>query len=90
MQVPPHPKLEGNTLKITCRVRGKPPLHDTILYKDGVEVVRQSGPTTDFYLTDLKIKDGGMYSCRASWNYNSRTYSVISLSTPVQVLGELN
>lgn len=90
MQVPPHRNIVGNTLKITCRVRGTPPLHDMILYKDGVEVVRQRGPIPHFYLTNLTTEDRGMYSCRASWDVNGRTYSVISVSTPVQVLGEFN
>lgn len=59
-----------------------------ILYKDGIEVMRQDGHNPDLFLTDLTLKDQGMYSCRASWNVQRRTLSVISSDTPVQVLGE--
>lgn len=88
MRVPLHPGLVGHTLGVTCRVHGRPPLHEVILYKDGVEVMRQRGPNPHFYLTNLTLEDQGMYSCRASWDAQSRTYSVISAAAPVQVLGE--
>lgn len=78
----------GRSVDLTCRVRGKQPLHETILYKDGVEVLRQTGPNSQFHLTNLTMQDNGMYSCRASWEAQRRTYSVLSAKTPVQVLGE--
>lgn len=88
MQVPPHPSLVGRNLGVTCRVRGRPPLHEVILYKDGVEVMRQRGPNPHFTLTNLTTEDQGMYSCRASWDVHSQTRSIISADVPVQVLGE--
>ncbi|KAM9359483.1 high affinity immunoglobulin gamma Fc receptor I-like [Symphorus nematophorus] len=84
LQVPPRSSLVGDTLKVTCRVRGNPPLHEVILYKDGTEVMRQKGP--HFYLPSLTLEDQGTYSCRASWDENRRTRSVISIDVPVQVL----
>ncbi|XP_071352929.1 Fc receptor-like A [Trachinotus anak] len=86
LQVPPHPALVGDTLKVTCRLRRNFPIHEVILYKDGVEVMRQRGPNPQFYLTKLTLKDKGMYSCRASWDANGRTHSVMSADTSVQVL----
>lgn len=88
MQVPPHPSLVGHTLGVTCRVRGRLPLHEVILYRDGVEVMRQRGPNPHFTLTNLTTEDQGMYSCRASWDAHSQTHSIISADAPVQVLGE--
>ncbi|XP_037632315.1 Fc receptor-like protein 5 isoform X2 [Sebastes umbrosus] len=85
LQVPPHPGLVGNTLEFTCRVRGTPPLHEVILYKDGLEVMRQSGLIPHFYLTNLTLEDQGMYSCRASWDVQRRTRSVISATASVHV-----
>ncbi|KAM7399229.1 hypothetical protein PAMP_018515 [Pampus punctatissimus] len=85
LQVPPHSGLVGETLKVTCHVRGNPPLQEVILYKDGVEVMRQRGLNPHFYLTSLKLKDQGLYSCRASWDVSRRTHSVISVDTEVQV-----
>ncbi|XP_041796939.1 uncharacterized protein LOC121609387 [Chelmon rostratus] len=86
LRAPPHPGLVGGTLMVTCHVRGSPRLHELILYKDGVEVMRQEGLSPHFYLTNLTMEDTGMYSCRASWDANRRTHSVMSVNTPVQVL----
>ncbi|XP_070827243.1 high affinity immunoglobulin gamma Fc receptor I-like [Chaetodon trifascialis] len=86
LQAPPHPGLVGGTVKVTCRVRQSPQLHEVILYKNGIEVMRQEGPNPHFYLTNLTMEDKGMYSCRASWDSNRYTHSVISVDTPVQVL----
>lgn len=88
LKVPLHPGLVGHTLSVTCRVRVGTQLHEVILYKDGVEVMRQNGLNPHFYLTRLTLWDQGMYSCRASWDTDRRTHSVISAATPVQVLGE--
>lgn len=88
LQVPPHPSLVGETLKVTCRVRGTSQLHEVILYKDGVEVMRQNGLHPHFYLNNLTLEDQGIYSCRASWDEGRRTHSVISADASVQVLGE--
>ncbi|XP_042342338.1 Fc receptor-like A [Plectropomus leopardus] len=85
LQVSPTPGLVGDTLMVTCRIRGTPQLHEVILYKDGVEVMTQSGLNPHFYLTNLTLEDQGMYSCRASWDADRRTRSVISADTPLQV-----
>uniref|UniRef100_A0A3B4ZV27 Ig-like domain-containing protein n=1 Tax=Stegastes partitus TaxID=144197 RepID=A0A3B4ZV27_9TELE len=90
LQVPPHPGLVGDTLKVTCRIRGNPPAHDIILYKDGVEVMRQNVIKPHFYLTNLTLEDQGMYSCRASWDIRRRTHSVVSVANHVKVLEVLS
>ncbi|XP_010736484.3 Fc receptor-like A [Larimichthys crocea] len=92
LKAPSHPVLVGDTLKVTCLVRATPELRQVILYKDGIEVMRRDGDKTDpnFFLTNLTPKDEGMYSCRASWNVQRRTLSVISSNTPVQVLEVLS
>ncbi|XP_038550292.1 high affinity immunoglobulin gamma Fc receptor I-like [Micropterus salmoides] len=90
LKVPLHPGLVGHTLSVTCRVRVGTQLHEVILYKDGVEVMRQNGLNPHFYLTRLTLWDQGMYSCRASWDTDRRTHSVISAATPVQVLEVLS
>lgn len=74
---------------MTCRVRGNPRLEEIILYKDGVEVMRQNGHEPDFYLTNLSLEDLGVYSCRASWDVRRQTLSVISAGAHVQILGEI-
>lgn len=86
LQVPPHPGFVGDALKVTCRVRGNPPLREMILYKDAVEVMRQNGSRPYFYLTNLTLEDQGMYSCRASWDVRRRTHSVISAGTHVKII----
>ncbi|XP_059187297.1 high affinity immunoglobulin gamma Fc receptor I-like [Centropristis striata] len=90
LQVAPRPSLVGDTLKVTCRVRATPELHEVILYKDGTEIKRQNGPNPHFYLTNLTLGDEGMYACRASWDADRRTRSVISVYSPVQVLEVLS
>ncbi|XP_032360467.1 uncharacterized protein LOC116672685 [Etheostoma spectabile] len=90
LQVPPYPGLVGETLKVTCRVRGTSRLHEVILYKDGVEVMRQNGLSPHFYLNNLTLEDKGIYSCRASWDADRRTRSVISTDASVQVLEVLS
>ncbi|KAM9318885.1 low affinity immunoglobulin gamma Fc region receptor III-A-like isoform 2-T2 [Pholidichthys leucotaenia] len=86
LSVPPKPGLVGNTLNLMCRVRENPPVHEIILYKDGVEVMRRNGPEPYFKLTNLTIKDHGMYSCRASFDTRRRTVSVTSTQSHVQIL----
>ncbi|KAM6931814.1 high affinity immunoglobulin gamma Fc receptor I-like [Lycodopsis pacificus] len=90
LQVPPRPRLVGDNLNVTCRIRGSLQLHEVILYKDGVEVMRQKGLNPHFYLTNLTLEDQGMYSCRASWDADRRTRSVISVDASVQVLEVLS
>uniref|UniRef100_A0A668S3S3 Ig-like domain-containing protein n=1 Tax=Oreochromis aureus TaxID=47969 RepID=A0A668S3S3_OREAU len=90
LQVPRHPQLVGSTLEVTCRVRGNPRLEEIILYKDGVEVMRQNGHKPDFYLTNLSLEDLGVYSCRASWDVRRQTLSVTSAGTHVQILEVLS
>lgn len=75
-------------MNATCRVRLNPPLAEVFLYKDGVEIRRQKGPKPHFLLSNLTLRDQGLYSCRASWDVDRRTRSVISSNTPAQVLGE--
>ncbi|XP_030600199.1 high affinity immunoglobulin epsilon receptor subunit alpha-like isoform X2 [Archocentrus centrarchus] len=90
LQVPQRPVLVGDTLKMTCRVRGNPPLQEVILYKDGVEVMRQNGLKPDIYMTNVRLEDQGMYSCRASWDVRRLTHSVISGGAHVQILEVLS
>uniref|UniRef100_A0AAQ4NPW8 Ig-like domain-containing protein n=1 Tax=Gasterosteus aculeatus aculeatus TaxID=481459 RepID=A0AAQ4NPW8_GASAC len=85
LQVPPHPGLVGETLEVTCRLRVKAKLPEVILYKDGVEVMRQIGINPQIYLTNVTLEDQGMYSCRASWDADGRTHSAISVEASVQV-----
>ncbi|KAL6116043.1 uncharacterized protein ACO6RY_00743 [Pungitius sinensis] len=85
LQVPPPPGLVGDTLKLTCQLLIKAQLHEVILYKDGVEVMRQIGFNPHFYLTNLTLEDQGNYSCRASWDADGRTHSAISVDASVQV-----
>ncbi|XP_034460259.1 Fc receptor-like A isoform X1 [Hippoglossus hippoglossus] len=86
LQVPPHSGLVGQTLTFTCRVRGNPPIHEVILYRDKVEVMKQRGLDPHFHLNHLTLEDQGMYSCRASWDTDRRTRSVLSVDASVQVL----
>lgn len=88
LQGPLLPGLVGEAMNLTCHVRGNPRLIEWFLYKDGVEVTRQKGYKSHFHLSNLSLKDQGSYSCRASWDANRRTHSVISAVTQVQVLGE--
>ncbi|KAL3057443.1 hypothetical protein OYC64_007840 [Pagothenia borchgrevinki] len=90
LQVPPEPSLVSDTLKVMCRARGTPPLHEVILYKDAVEVMRQNGLNPYFYLTNLTLEEQGVYSCRASWDIDRRTHSVISADASVQILDVLS
>lgn len=84
----PQPALVGHTLEVTCLVRWNRPLSEVILYRDGVEVKRQLGNNPKFILSNLTTEDQGMYSCRASWDVHSQTYSVMSVDTPGGVIGE--
>ncbi|KAF6725756.1 High affinity immunoglobulin epsilon receptor subunit alpha [Oryzias melastigma] len=90
LKAPSHPPLVGDTLKLSCRLRGNPPVHETILYRDGIEVMRQSGQNLSFYLSNVTLEDAGMYSCRVSWDARRRTYSVISVNTMVNILEVLS
>ncbi|KAG8001965.1 Rab5 GDP/GTP exchange factor [Nibea albiflora] len=90
LRAPSHPSLVGHTLNVTCLVRASPELREVILYKDGIEVMRQVGHNPNFILASLTLRDQGMYSCRASWDIQRRTRSVISSNTPVQVLEVLS
>ncbi|XP_023146916.1 high affinity immunoglobulin gamma Fc receptor I-like [Amphiprion ocellaris] len=90
LQVSPHPGIVGDTLNMTCRIRGDRPANNMILYRDSVEVIRQNGNKSHFYLTNLTLEDQGMYSCRASWNIRRRTHSVVSVARYVQVLEVLS
>ncbi|KAM9812467.1 low affinity immunoglobulin gamma Fc region receptor III-A-like [Syngnathus typhle] len=85
LQVPQHPALVGETLNITCRVRGHPRDQEVVLYKDGVEVLRGSGFNPKLSLPLLSTEDQGLYTCRVSWDDNRRTHSVISNDVQVNV-----
>ncbi|XP_019729804.1 high affinity immunoglobulin gamma Fc receptor I-like [Hippocampus comes] len=85
LQVPQLPGLVGETLNMSCRVRGRPRPHEVILYKDGVEVQRQSGFNPKLSLDLLRMEDQGLYSCRASWDDDRKTHSVISNDVQVNV-----
>uniref|UniRef100_A0A672F7Z8 Ig-like domain-containing protein n=1 Tax=Salarias fasciatus TaxID=181472 RepID=A0A672F7Z8_SALFA len=87
-RVLPHPGLVAKSMSMTCRVRRNPPVHEIILYKDGIEVQRERGLNPQILLTSLRPEDEGMYSCRASWDVKGRTISVISAPTYVQIPGE--
>ncbi|KAM4743507.1 Fc receptor-like protein 5 isoform 2-T2 [Anableps anableps] len=86
LQTPQHPILVGDTLDLKCRLRGNAPIHQTILYKDGIKVMVQSGSSLYFHLTNVTLEDEGAYSCRASWDLSRRTHSVISVPTLVNIL----
>ncbi|KAM9853567.1 high affinity immunoglobulin gamma Fc receptor I-like [Aulostomus maculatus] len=81
-----HHGLVGETLEMTCRVRRNPQLHEAILYKDGIEIMRKNGLNSSFSLPKLTLKDQGLYSCRASWDEDRQTHSAISAETQVQIL----
>lgn len=87
-RVTPQPALVGHSLEVTCLVRGKRLLSEVIFYRDGVEVMRNQGNNPKFLLSNLTLEDQGMYSCRASWEVNRQTQSVISPGTPGRVRGE--
>uniref|UniRef100_UPI0037E88952 uncharacterized protein n=1 Tax=Semicossyphus pulcher TaxID=241346 RepID=UPI0037E88952 len=90
LKAPAHPNFVGDTLELTCRVRGEPQLHEVILYNNGVEVMRRVGANPTFNLPNLTVEYRGMYSCRASWDVDRRTRSVISAEAPVQVIEVLS
>lgn len=74
-------------MNMTCRVRGNPPIHEVILYRDDVEVLRQNGP--ELFLSNVILENQGQYTCRASWDVRTRTHSVISSEVSVQVVGKM-
>nr|XP_057936203.1 low affinity immunoglobulin gamma Fc region receptor III-A-like [Doryrhamphus excisus] len=86
LEGPLRPTLVGEALNMTCRVRGRPRIHEVTLYKDGVEVMTQNDNSPHLYLPHLKLEDQGLYSCRASWDVNRQTSSGISADIQVQVL----
>ncbi|XP_036817086.1 high affinity immunoglobulin gamma Fc receptor I isoform X2 [Oncorhynchus mykiss] len=84
LQAPPLPMLVGETMTLMCRVRGNPRLTEVILYKDGVELQRQSGP--ELCVTNLTLQHHGSYWCRASWDGLRQTNSVISVAASVSII----
>uniref|UniRef100_A0A3Q3BNX1 Ig-like domain-containing protein n=2 Tax=Kryptolebias marmoratus TaxID=37003 RepID=A0A3Q3BNX1_KRYMA len=90
LQAPQHPVLVGETMTLQCHLRGNFPVHETILYRNGVEVMRQNGYNSHFRLTEATVEDDGLYSCRASWDMRQQTHSVISVDTPVHVVEVLS
>ncbi|XP_077397793.1 high affinity immunoglobulin gamma Fc receptor I-like [Festucalex cinctus] len=85
LHIPQLPALVGETLNVTCRLRGRPRPHEVILYKGGVEVMRRSGVKPKLRLPLLSTEDQGPYSCRASWDDSRQTHSVISVDVQVNV-----
>uniref|UniRef100_UPI003AAC74F2 high affinity immunoglobulin gamma Fc receptor I-like isoform X1 n=1 Tax=Centroberyx gerrardi TaxID=166262 RepID=UPI003AAC74F2 len=85
LQVPPHPTLVGETLKVTCRVRGNPKLEEVILYRDDVEVKRQTGSNPHVHLSNVDLRDRGLYTCRATWDIRRHSHSVVSVPTQVYI-----
>ncbi|KAM6933114.1 high affinity immunoglobulin gamma Fc receptor I-like [Xenentodon cancila] len=90
LEVPPEPSLVGDALKLTCRLRRNFPVHESILYRDGIEKMRQKGANLSLFLANVSYEDNGMYSCRVSFDVHFRTHSVISVATPVHVLEVLS
>ncbi|KAM4589899.1 putative high affinity immunoglobulin gamma Fc receptor IB [Fundulus diaphanus] len=86
LETPQHPVLVGDVLDLKCRLRMNPPVHQTILYKDGVQVMVQRGSGLNFRLTNVSLEDVGMYSCRVSWDIRRSTVSVMSVPTAVYIL----
>ncbi|XP_061537693.1 low affinity immunoglobulin gamma Fc region receptor III-like [Phycodurus eques] len=86
LQVPQLPGLVGGTLNMMCRVRGRRQYHEVILYKDGVEVIRQRGFNPQLSLPQLSTEDQGLYTCRVSWDTDRQTHSAISNDIQVNVL----
>uniref|UniRef100_A0A8C6WKS4 Ig-like domain-containing protein n=1 Tax=Neogobius melanostomus TaxID=47308 RepID=A0A8C6WKS4_9GOBI len=82
----PSQGVVGYPMNMTCRVRGKRPINEVVLYRDGVEVLKQKHP--HFLLDNVTLEDWGGYTCVASWNHG-RTHSVISAPVSVQVLEPL-
>ncbi|XP_038162317.1 Fc receptor-like protein 5 [Cyprinodon tularosa] len=86
LETPQHPILVGDSPHLLCRVRGQVPVHQTVLYRDGTEVMVQNGSSLYLRLPHVTLRDQGMYSCRASWDTKRQTYSVLSVTTPVNIL----
>ncbi|XP_014896886.1 Fc receptor-like protein 4 [Poecilia latipinna] len=78
--------LVGDALDLKCRLRGNAPVHQTILYRDGIQVMVQSGSSLNFHLPHVTLEDEGRYSCRVSWDLSRRTHSVMSVPTLVNIL----
>ena len=76
-------------MKLTCRVRHNPKLGEVFLYRDDMEIMRQSGPNPQYLLLpNITLDDQGLYSCRATWDHRThRSISAISVARQVTVLG---
>ncbi|KAM8853066.1 low affinity immunoglobulin gamma Fc region receptor III-B-like [Synchiropus picturatus] len=83
---PQNRTLVGTTLELSCDLRNNPKVREVILYKNGVEVMRNGQLNQRFYLSNVTLADTGHYSCRASWDIQRQTYSVISTPTYVEIL----
>uniref|UniRef100_A0A3P9MYW8 Ig-like domain-containing protein n=1 Tax=Poecilia reticulata TaxID=8081 RepID=A0A3P9MYW8_POERE len=83
LQLAKRPVLVGDALDLKCRLRGNAPVHETILYRDGIQVMVQSGSSLNFHLPHVTLEDEGRYSCRVSWDLSRRTHSVMSVPTLV-------
>ncbi|CAL9684048.1 unnamed protein product [Knipowitschia caucasica] len=83
----PSQAVVGFPLYMVCRVRGNYPIHEVVLYRNGEAILVQDVPK--FILNNLTVADWGVYTCRASWNQNRKTYSVISAQVTVQVVEPL-
>lgn len=80
----PSQGVVGFPMNMTCRVRGTRPIKEVVLFRDGVEVLKQKHPR--FILDNVTLEDWGSYSCVASWIQSGRTHSVVSAPVSVQVV----
>lgn len=78
--------LVGGTLPLTYRVRGNPHLEEVILYKDGREVMTQTGPGPRLQLVNVTLNDQGSYWCRATWDNQGLLSSAMSTAIGVSIL----
>lgn len=74
-------------MTLTCRIRGGPLAPDVIFYKGEEEIKKQNN--NDLVLSNLKLEDNDMYSCRATWYKNMEYQSAQSLPSAVKVLGKI-
>ncbi|XP_030633006.1 high affinity immunoglobulin gamma Fc receptor I [Chanos chanos] len=83
LRAPTEYRLLGESMILTCRVRGNPFLVEVIFYKDGVEFWKQSN--SELLLTNVTLDDRGSYWCRATWESRLMYHSAISQPVPVDV-----
>ncbi|XP_075996434.1 high affinity immunoglobulin gamma Fc receptor I-like isoform X2 [Genypterus blacodes] len=75
--------IVGEDVTMTCRTRSSPQLKEVILYKDGVETIRQHSP--QFILSRVRVEDQGLYSCRSTWDIQMRSHSAHSVAVQLYI-----